>query len=106
MKTKTLKRKFLVHLRENGLLIDLRRDVYIQNKYGLNPQNLAYDDAQTVCGMLYQWANDFIASNDAHYPQFGGFVHDLDITTEKLRTFSLSSLIDNVCQALAQNYFK
>lgn len=80
---------------ETGIKLDFRSHQYLENSYGLTP-TFSYSLAVTVVSSLYRWANAFVAEHQEHL-NFSGFRHNTMMSCDKLRSQSLKSLIEDVC---------
>jgi hypothetical protein len=88
---------------ETDIELDFREYQFINNHYGNYPC-FAYDDAKTVIEFLYSWAHEYIKEYKANYPNFGGWVYNLQMSVEELRTTKLKHVIERVCEDLVNNF--
>ncbi|MED6317201.1 MAG: hypothetical protein VYA60_08145 [Pseudomonadota bacterium] len=87
---------------ETGTKIDFRKHQYLENSYGLTP-TFSYSFAETIVDSLYRWANTFIAEHQERFV-VSGFEHNTMMSCDKLRSQSLKSLIEDVCDSIASSW--
>ena len=99
---KALVKLFITHLdEEEGIKLDFRKHVYLNNNYGLTPC-FSYNLAERVVARLYEWAEAYAEDHKELYKNGVGFVWNLNMQCEKLRTETLRGMIRSVCFDLSK----
>lgn len=102
--TKSLVKKFRTDLEiETGIKLDFRTHQFINNQHGATPC-FDYSEAKEVIAHLYKWGEEFIETNREYYPHFGGWVYNLDMAVEQLRTTRLKVVVEDICHDLFINH--
>jgi len=88
---------------ETGTKLDFRTHQFLSNQYGAAPC-FDYDTAKDVITHLYKWGDEYIAGHKENYPHFGGWVHNLSMSIEQLRTTRLKVVVEALCHDLFINH--
>lgn len=83
---------------ETGIKLDFRSHQYLENSYGLTP-TFSYSMAEKAVNNLYNWANDFVAEHQDSL-RISGIRHNTMMSCDKLRSQTLKSLIEDVCDGI------
>ena len=100
---KALVKLFITHLdEEEGIKLDFRSHVYLYNNLGLTPC-FSYGLAEKVVSSLYAWAEAYAEEHRESYKNGVGFVWNLNMQCEKLRTETLRGMVRSVCFDLSKD---
>lgn len=102
--TESLVKKFRKDLEsETGTKLDFRAHQFLENQYGASPC-FDYDTAKEVISYLYKWGHEYISANEENYPHFDGWVYNLSMAIEQLRTTRLKVVVEDLCHDLFINH--
>ena len=99
-----LMKRFRAQFLENtGEVLDFRKHVYLENQYGCSPV-FGYEMAETIIDEIYTFAQGLVDDNAELFPSFSGWEYNTQMECEKLRSSTVSDLVNRILSDIQNHH--